>query len=87
MVRVRLAPAEDVRRISKLARVAGGFNCVQPSDQLLVEVAAFGQWPAFSQFGTKVAEPVPNITGRRKRIIRRLHAGDQGVTLLDDRVH
>ena len=31
MVRVCLAPAEDLRRIS---------------DQLLVEVTAFGQWPA-----------------------------------------
>ncbi|MEY3172419.1 MAG: hypothetical protein RLZZ436_332 [Planctomycetota bacterium] len=30
----------------KLAGGAGCFNCVQPSDQLLVEVTAFGQWPA-----------------------------------------
>ncbi|HBC60535.1 MAG TPA: hypothetical protein DC058_04870 [Planctomycetaceae bacterium] len=31
MVRVCLAPAEDLRRIS---------------DQLLIEIATFGQWPA-----------------------------------------
>ena len=87
MVRIRLAPAEDVRRISELTWVAGSFDRVQPGDQLLVEVTAFGQWPAFSQFGTKVRAPAPNIAGRRKRIIPRLHAGDQGVTRLDDRVH
>jgi hypothetical protein len=46
VVRVRLAPAEDVRRVSELTRVAGCFDRVQPRDQLLVEVTAFGQWPA-----------------------------------------
>ncbi len=46
VVRVRLAPAEDVRWVGELARVAGSFDRVQPSDQLLIEVAAFGQWPA-----------------------------------------
>ncbi len=46
VVRVCLAPAENVRRIGELAGVARGFNRVQPRDQLLVEVTAFGQWPA-----------------------------------------
>ena len=42
VVRVRLPPAEDVRGISKLARVARGFDGVEPCDQLLIDVAAFG---------------------------------------------
>ncbi len=37
VVRVCLAPAENVRRIGELAGVARGFNRVQPRDQLLVE--------------------------------------------------
>ncbi|MFM7831673.1 MAG: hypothetical protein ACKPJD_07770, partial [Planctomycetaceae bacterium] len=46
VVRIRLTPAEDVRWLSKLARVARSFDSVEPCDQLLVEVAAFGQRPA-----------------------------------------
>ena len=46
MAGVRLAPAEDVRRISQLRRVAWSVDRVQPCDQLLIEVAAFGQLPA-----------------------------------------
>ncbi len=45
MVRVRLAPSEDVRRSSELAGGGGCFNRVQPRVQLLIKVAAFGQRP------------------------------------------
>jgi len=46
VVCVRLPPAEDVRSISKLARVARSFDGFEPCDLLLVEVAASGQRPA-----------------------------------------
>ena len=46
MVRVRPALAGDVRGTSQLRRVAWSVDRVQPCDQLLVAVAAFGQWPA-----------------------------------------
>jgi len=46
VVRVRLPPEEDVRRIGKLARVARRFDGVNPCDQLLGKVAASGQRPA-----------------------------------------
>jgi hypothetical protein len=46
VVRVRPALAGDVRGTSQLRRVAWSVDRVQPCDQLLVAVAAFGQWPA-----------------------------------------
>jgi len=46
VVRVRLTPAKDVRRISKLARVSRSFDVAEPREQLLVKVPASGQRPA-----------------------------------------
>jgi len=50
VVRVRLPPAEDVRGIGKLARVARWFDGVEPGDQLLVKVSTQRQRPAGDLF-------------------------------------
>ncbi|MFM7167903.1 MAG: hypothetical protein ACKO3T_21880, partial [Planctomycetaceae bacterium] len=56
MVRVRLPPAEDVRGIGKLARVARGFDGAEPCNQLLIEVAVSGQRPATDSVEDLTAE-------------------------------
>jgi hypothetical protein len=50
VVRVRLAPAKDPGRRVQLAGVARSFNRGQASDQLLIEISAFGQGPAADAF-------------------------------------
>jgi len=51
----------------KLARVARGFDGVEPCDQLLVEVAAFGQRP------TTDAEEDLAAEGHRSPVDNRPH--------------
>ena len=46
VVRVRLNSAEDRERRVQLAGVAQSFDCGQSVNQLLVKIAAIGQWPA-----------------------------------------
>ena len=46
VVRVRLVPAENPGRRVQLAGIARSFNRSLLSDQLLIEISAFGQGPA-----------------------------------------
>ena len=66
MVRVCLAPAEDLRRIS---------------DQLLVEVTAFGQWPSADAIGDLTPESETGVEAAGGVFLRRT----SGVTAENER--